>query len=351
MALDSLGVLDALQAVPEQLAAAHEAAAMVTQDLALPDPGDFDNIVIMGMGGSGIVGDVVQSVGTATLPVPVVVLKYYRTPAFVGPRSLAFAVSYSGGTEETLEMARGAFDAGARVVAVTAGGELAALAEERGGLHLPVTPDIPMPRLALCAMVAPVFVMLFRMGMLPEAHAGMTQAQGQLARRRDQCKPDVAAPTNPARELARKVGRTIPVIHGAGGLGAVAAMRWKQSINENAKAPAFWNVYPELNHNEICAWGQHGDVTRQILTLVNLRHGLEHERLESRMRLTTELVQEAFVQVLEVEAGGQGRIAQLLDLAYLGDWMSAYLALDNDVDPGPIDAIAQLKSALADGAG
>jgi glucose/mannose-6-phosphate isomerase len=347
MAVDSLGVLDTLRVVPEQLAAAHEDAGMAIDRVTLPAPGDFDNVVIMGMGGSGIVGDVVQSVGTGTLPIPIVVLKYYRTPAFVGSRTLAFAVSYSGGTEETLEMARGAFDAGAHVIAVTCGGDLAELAKERGGLHMQCRPGIPMPRLALCAMVAPVLVVLFRMGMLPEAHAGMTQAQRQLARRRDQCKPEVAAPANPARELARRVGRTIPLIHGAGGLGAVAALRWKQSINENAKAPAFWNVYPELDHNEICAWGQHGDVTRQILTLVSLRHGLEHERLEARMKLTTELIQEAFVQVLDVEAGGQGRIAQLLDLAYLGDWMSAYLALDNDVDPGPIDAIAQLKSALA----
>ncbi|MEX2267179.1 MAG: bifunctional phosphoglucose/phosphomannose isomerase [Acidimicrobiia bacterium] len=347
MAADSLGVLDALGAMPEQLAAAHEAAGMLVDRMTLPAPEDFDNVVIMGMGGSGIVGDLVQVVGTGTLPVPVVVLKQYRTPGFVGPRTLAFAVSYSGETEETVEMARGALDAGASLIVVTGGGALARLAEERGALHIPCTPGIPGPRFALCAMVAPVLVVMFRMGMLPEAHVAMTQAQRQLARRREQCKPDVAAPANPARELARRIGRTIPVIHGTGGLGAVAAMRWKQSINENAKAPAFWNAYPELDHNEICAWGQHGDVTRQILTLVSLRHGMEHERLEARMRLTQEIIEEAFVQVLEVEGIGQSRLAQLLDLAYLGDWTSCYLALDNDVDPGPIDAIAQLKSALS----
>jgi glucose/mannose-6-phosphate isomerase len=346
MAVDSLGVLAALESAPEQLAAAHEAAGMAVDAASLPAASDFDNVVILGMGGSGIVGEVVQTVGTGTLPMPVVVLKQYRTPAFVGPRTLAFAVSYSGDTEETVEMARGALDAGAHLVAVSCGGALADLARERGALHVPSTPGIPGPRFALCAMVAPVFVVLFRMGLLPEAHASMVKAQQQLARRREQCKPSVSAPANPARELARRIGRTIPVVHGAGGLGAAAAMRWKQSINENAKAPAFWNSYPELDHNEICAWGQHGDVTRQVLTLVLLRHGLEHPQLEVRMRLTTELIEEAFAQVLEVQAQGEGRLAQLLDLAYLGDWTSCYLALDNDVDPGPIDAIAQLKSAL-----
>ncbi len=235
------------------------------------------------MGGSGIAGNFLQAVGTATLPVPVTVLKHYRTPAFVNERTLAFALSYSGETEETLEMARGALAAGATLVAISSGGELARLARESGSLHVPCPDDILMPRLALGALVAPLFVVLFRMGMLPEAHAGLLRAQEQLARRRDQCRPSVEGERNPARELARKIGRTIPIIYGSGGLGGVAALRWKQSVNENAKAPAFWNEYPELDHNEVCGWGQHGDVTRQVFTLVELRHGLEHARLEARV--------------------------------------------------------------------
>ena len=173
-----------------------------------------------------------------------------------------------------------------------------------------------------------------------------SRAQQQLARRRDQCRPDADPARNPARELARKIGRTIPIVYGSGGLGGVAALRWKQSVNENAKAPAFWNEYPELDHNEVCGWGQHGDVTRQVFTLVELRHGLEHPRLERRAVATRELIEEALSQVLTVDAEGEGRLAQLLDLIHLGDWTSYYLALDNDVDPGPIDAIMQLKAAI-----
>ena len=105
--------------------------------------------------------------------------------------------------------------------------------------------------------------------------------------------PTADGARNPARELARKIGRTIPIIYGSGGLGGVAALRWKQSVNENAKAPAFWNEYPELDHNEVCGWGQHGDVTRQVFSLVELRHGLEHPRLEQRAVATRELIEEA----------------------------------------------------------
>ena len=345
MATDSLNFGEALCGLPEQLAAAHEAAGRI-ESRELPQASDFDHIVTMGMGGSGIAGNVVQAVGTATLPVPLTVLKHYRTPAFVGPRTLAFALSYSGDTEETLEMARGALAAGARLVVISSGGALAALAAESGSLHVRCPEGIVMPRLALGALVAPLAVVLFRMGMMPEAHAGLLRAQQQLARRREQCRPSADPSQNPAREMARKLDRTIPIIYGSGGLGGVAALRWKQSFNENAKAPAYWNEYPELDHNEVCGWGQNGDVTRQLFSLVELRHGLEHPRLEHRAVATRELIEEALCQVLTVEAEGEGRIAQLLDLIYLGDWTSYYSALGNDVDPGPIDAIAQLKAAL-----
>ncbi|GIU86886.1 MAG: phosphate starvation-inducible protein PsiE [Acidimicrobiia bacterium] len=346
MTTDTLHFLDAVAGLPEQLTAAHEAAGAVDAG-AFGAPGDLRNVVVMGMGGSGIAGDVVAAAFSDELPVPVTVLKQYRVPAFVGPHTLAFAVSYSGDTEETVSMARAAAQAGARLVAVSCGGELAAVAAGAGGLHLPC-PTGFMPRAALGALVAPLAVTLFRLGLAPGAHAQLVRAQEQLARRRDRCAPATEGPANPAREIARRIDRTIPVVHGAGALGAVAAYRWKCDINENAKAPAFWHAYPELDHNEICGWGQHGDVTRQVLSIVELRHGFEHPRLARRIAITRELVEETVHQVLSVEAEGEGRLAQLLDLMYVGDWVSCYLALDNDVDPGPIDAIAQLKRRLAE---
>jgi len=340
---DTLGFLDAVAGLPEQLGEAHELVGSL--DLSdLPAPDRIDAIAVLGMGGSGVAGDVLATVGTS-IPVPVTVLKQYRVPASIGPRTLVFAISYSGNTEETVAMTTGALEAGAHVVTISCGGALAALAEQSGQKVIPC-PSGLMPRAALGALVAPLFVTLFRMGIYPEAHALLVSAQDQLATRRDQCVPAVEGEKNPARELARKIGRTIPLVYGGGGLGRVAAQRFKADVNENAKAPAFFAAYPELNHNEICGWGQHGDVTRQVLSLVQLHHRYQHERLTKQMRLSRDLVEEVFVQVLDVEAQGDGRLAQLLDLMYLGTWVSCYLALDNDVDPGPIDAIAHLKAAL-----
>jgi glucose/mannose-6-phosphate isomerase len=345
---DSLRFLEAVGGLPEQLADAHKSARDALDEASLPTAEEIDNIVVLGMGGSGIAGDALAAAGNATLPVPVVVLKQLRTPHFIGPRTLVFAVSYSGDTDETLQMATGALDAGARVVAVSHGGALSELVRSRGSLHVEC-PGGYLPRAALGALVAPLIVGLERIGLLPDGSVWLDQAQHQLTARRDKCRPEVPAPANPAREIARKIGTTIPIFYGGGALGAVAALRWKSDVNENAKAPAFWNAYPELDHNEICGWGQHGDVTRQVFTLIELRHDFEHEELDRRFALTRGLIEETLVQVLEVRAAGEGRLAQLLDLMYTGDWASCYLALDHDVDPGPIDAIVQLKDALARG--
>jgi glucose/mannose-6-phosphate isomerase len=298
------------------------------------------------MGGSGISGDVFAAAMNDELPVPVETIRGYRVPAYVGPGTLAFAMSYSGTTEETLSMARSAAERGASLVAVSTGGPLADIARDAGGVHI-ACPQGYMPRAALGTLVAPLAVTAFKLGLAPGAHANLVRAQEQLARRRDASAPGVAAPKNEARELARKIDRTIPVVYGGGALGRVAAYRWKCEMNENAKAPAFSNFYPELDHNEICGWGQHGDVTRQIFTLVELRHGYEHEQLEKRFAVTREIIAETVHQVLSVEAQGEGRLAQLLDLMYVGAWVSCYVAEANDVDPGPIPAIDDLKRSLA----
>jgi glucose/mannose-6-phosphate isomerase len=342
---DSLNFLDAVVGLPEQLASAHELAGEIHTD-RFPRADRIRNIVVLGMGGSGISGDVIASAFNDEIPVPVNVLKQIRTPAYVGPDTLAFAVSYSGDTEETVSMASSAVERGAHLIAISKGGALAELAASSGALHIPC-PEGYLPRAAIGALVAPLVVSLFRMGYAPGGHAHLMKAQQQLAARRERCRPSVEGAANPAREVARQIGRTIPLIYGGGALGGVAAYRWKCDVNENAKAPAFWHQYPELDHNEICAWGQGGDVTRQLITLIELRHGFEHQRLSPRFAATREIIDECVHQVLSVEAEGEGRLAQLLDLMYMGDWVSCYLALQNDVDPGPIDAIFELKARLA----
>ena len=342
--VDTLDFAGAVATLPEQFTEASSAASSV--DLGAVSGAAITNVAICGMGGSGISGDVLAAAGSHDLAVPVTVLKQYRAPRFVGPGTLFFAMSYSGGTEETLEATAAALSAGAQVVAVCSGGELARVAGDAGAPVYGCPPGF-MPRAALGHLATPLFVVCDRIGLLPGGEAAVKAAQAQAARRRDACRPEVTGQANPARELARRIGRTFPLIWGTGALGAVAAYRWKADINENAKAPAFSNTFPELDHNEICAFGQHGDVTRQLVTVVELRHDHEHPQVARRVAATRAIVDETVASVLEVRAEGEGRLAQLVDLMYLGDWVSLYLAFDAGVDPGPIDAIARLKSELA----
>jgi len=337
--VDSLGMLGVTLGLPEQVAQAADAGRGLS---GLPRKELVENVVVLGMGGSGVAGDLLLAVAAPFMAVPVVVVKGYTPPAFVGEGTLVFAVSFSGDTEETLEAASESAVQGATVVAVTGGGELARRAQGWGAPVVPVPQDIPQPRAAFGAMAIPPLVVLEEIGLFPGASQWIGLAVDQLRRRRDQ----LVSSVNPARELARRIGRTVPLVYSSGAVGSAAAMRWKNQFNENAKVPSFWAVHPELCHNEVCGWGQHGDVTRQIITVVNLRTDSEHPQVMRRFELVDEVVREVVASVEEVVAQGEGDLAQLMDLVLFGDVVSLYLAAQEGVDPGPVPVLAELKSRL-----
>jgi len=342
--LDSMRMLDAAFALPEQVAVACDAARGLD---GLPDREEIEQVVVLGMGGSGIAGDVLMASAGPYLPLPVLVFRSYHVPAFVDEGTLVFAISFSGDTEETIEAVTAAALQGARVVAVTRGGELGHLADSWGVPIIGVPEDIPQPRAGLGALAIPPLVVLEDIGLFPGATYWIDAAIEQLKIRRDQ----LARPGNMGEHLARRIGRTMPLIHGGGGLGAVAAQRWKTDVNENAKCPAFWNTQSELCHNEVSGWGQHGDITRQMFTLVNLRHDFEHPQVMHRFKVTADLLDEVVSSVETVEAQGEGELAQLLDLILVGNVTSLHMAFQEGIDPGPIPAQEQIKDALATAAG
>jgi glucose/mannose-6-phosphate isomerase len=342
--LDSQGMLVAAASLPEQVAVALAADRDYDN---LPARDDVEHVVVLGMGGSAVAGEVLMATAGPYLPVPVLVFKSYHVPAFVGEGSLVFAVSFSGDTEETVEGVTEAALQGARVVVVTAGGELTRLAQAWGAPIAQVPMAIPQPRAAIGALAIPAMLVLEDIGLFPGASHWVQAAVEQLRVRRD----ELVKPGGIAEEIASHIGRTFPLIYGGGGLGAVAAHRWKNQMNENAKVPAFWNAQPELCHNEIAGWGQHGDVTRQVMSLIGLRHDFEHPQVMHRFELTYRLMEEVVAGIEEVRAEGDGELAQLLDLVMIGDFSSIHLALQSGVDPGPVPAIDHIKHALATFAG
>ncbi len=139
----------------------------------------------------------------------------------------------------------------------------------------------------------------------------------------------------------------MPIVYGGGGLGAAAALRWKNEFNENPKIPSFIHTVPELTHNEIAGWAQYGDVTRQVFSLVLLRHDHEHPQIMRRFDLIRQWTDEVVSGIEEVRAEGEGRLAQVLDLMFYGTVVSLHLAAQEGVDPGPITVLEEIKAALA----
>ena len=338
--LDTLGMFDAALGLPEQLAAATAAAREVD---GLPDADGITSVAVLGMGGSGIGGDVYAAVAGPGCAVPIVVSKHYECPGFVGPGTLVVASSFSGNTEETVGAARAAQEAGARLVVLAAGGELSRLAAEWGVPLFPVDDSIPMPRAGIAAVSAPLLVLLERLGLVDGMSAQLDRAVDQLTRRRD----ELAVEANDARRLAHRIGRTPPLVYGGGPLGEVAAWRWKGQFNENPKVPSWCNRVPELTHNELAGWAQHGDVTRQVFTMLFLRHDHEHPQVRRRFDFVAGACDEVVGDIHQVDARGDGPLAQLMDLVLFGDLVTLHMAVEAGVDPGPIPVLDDIKASLA----
>jgi glucose/mannose-6-phosphate isomerase len=339
--IDSDGMFELAEGFPEQVENAFRDCAFIS---GLPRREDIESVVVVGMGGSGIAGDVLHAVASPLLPVPVTVVKGYECPHFVDETTLVFAVSCSGNTEETIEAASDAALAGAKMVVVTNGGELGRLADAWKAPLVPV-PDIVWPRAGLGSMAVPLIGILWRIGFLPGADLWVERAVEQLRYRRDKF-VSAGAASEPA-ELARRIGPSIPAIHGGGPVGAVAAQRWKAQVNENAKRLAFSGSQPELCHNEICGWADSSKEIGSLMSLVMLRHDSEHPQIARRFDITADLIRRYVASVVEVRAQGEGDLAQLFDLTYFGDYVSLWLAADAGIDPGPIDVLMWLKQQLA----
>jgi glucose/mannose-6-phosphate isomerase len=338
---DTDHVWEATFGLPEQVALGAATAASVAASLPRRD-GPVSGVAAFGMGGSGIGHDVLAAIAGPLSPVPVVVCKDYEVPAFVGPSTLVLAASFSGNTEETVAAFREAHGRGAQVVAVCGGGRLAGLAEDAGAPVVPLPRDIPHPRLAIGAMSVAPLVVMEAMDLLPGASGLIAAAVEQLSHRRDQL-----AAGDMAARVATRIGRTIPLVYGGGALGKVAALRWKCQVNENAKSPAFCAAHPELDHNELAGWGQMGDITRQLVTLVDLRHDFEHPQVARRFAAVDGVMEEVVAGIVAVEAAGEGPLAQLFDLVLIGDVVTLMLAAQEGIDPGPIPVLEDLKVAVA----
>lgn len=356
---DHSDMLGAIAAMPEQLQAAYlDAQASLEEVFAAPPaglPAVPQGLVICGMGGSAIGADLVLS-SLPNLDVPAAVVRGYELPRWVDPDTLVIAASYSGDTAETLACVDEALGRGCAPLCISAGGKLAGVAAVHNLPHIAIAAG-QQPRAALGLLAGPVLAACEVAGLCGPQQAAVAETVALLRRGSDELGPDAAEeavrpgakPDLPHRQIAKPLARQLHnrqvLVYGAGATVA-AARRWKGQINENAKAPAFFNELPELDHNELMAWTSLPHVSRST-AVVFLDDGELDDRLVLRAELTAGVLEEHGVLVEHVWAHGPGRLARLFSLVQLGDYVSYYLALLYGVDPSPVPAIQKFKEQLA----
>jgi glucose/mannose-6-phosphate isomerase len=243
---------------------------VIEQGLDLPAKymRSYRNIVVTGLGGSAIGGDILRSYAQSRAEVPVLVNRDYSLPAFINSESLVLAVSYSGNTEETLSSTQAALDKGAAVIAVTSGGKLADLAN-RHECAVVTIPGGMSPRAATGYLFTPLAMILAGLEIIPDPIKDIRETITILKTIREESHPGVETEKNQARQIAKVMNGQLPIIWGSSGNTETAAMRWKTQINENAKCPAYFNVFPELNHNEIVGFDVPDELlTRQVVVIL-----------------------------------------------------------------------------------
>jgi glucose/mannose-6-phosphate isomerase len=338
--LDASDMLGAVAALGDHIEAGYAAGRATT---GLPSLDGVTSVVFCGMGGSAVAGDILRQTFRDRLPVPVDVNRSPLLPEYAGPRTLVIVSSFSGGTSETLAAAREASRRGCRMIAITSGGQLGQLCAEYNAPVAPVPPGF-QPRAALGHLTFAMLGALESAGLVPVLSADVEGTVASVRQLAGGLGPEIPTADNPAKDLAMWLSDRVPVIWGAEGVGAVAAMRWKTQMNENGKKPAWNAAMSELDHNEVVGWVR---PLGALHAVIQLRSDHEHPELAARFPLSAEIAAGAGAETREVTVSGRSPLASLLSLIVIGDFASCYVGLRHGEDPTPVQAIVGLKAALA----
>jgi glucose/mannose-6-phosphate isomerase len=329
-------------AMPQHLEDALWRVESASLDRVLGSSDDFGPLLVCGMGGSAIGGDLAEAVLGERLLRPLRTVRGYELPGWASPGSVVLCASYSGNTEETLACYEAAGALGAARVAVTTGGRLAAAAREDGVPVIPL-PAGMQPRAAVAYMLVSALEVAALSGVALHLKTEIDAAASSLVDLAVGWGPDSDSDSL-AKRIAQRVHKTCVCVYGAGPTAPVA-MRWKTQINENAKVPAFWAELPEADHNEIVGWDSASSLGSFLA--VFLEDADQHPRVRQRVELTAALIEPQAAGTLRLESQGVNRVERVLSQVLLGDLVSVYLAVLRGTDPTPVPVIERLKSELA----
>jgi len=302
------------------------------------------NIVITGLGGSAIGGDLLRSYLAEELPMPFIVNRHYFLPEFVDSSSLVIVSSYSGNTEETVAAHNDAKKRKASVVCISSNGETERLARK---FHQPIIiiPKGYPPRAALGYSFFTVLAAMIRMKLASPRKKDIAETVRLLARKA-KVYSSLNANANPALSIAQQLFGKLPIVYSSADRFDVVNLRWRGQFAENSKILSFGNVLPEMNHNELVGWKVlRRHMKEMVVIFLHDKH--DHQRVQLRMSIMKNIVGEYANRIIDLHSEGTSLLARTFSLIYLGDWVSYYLAMLNGIDPTPVKVIDYLKNELS----
>lgn len=314
-------------------------ALKMGQTMDLHRPGsDTRNIVIAGMGASGIAANLVESLTFGRVPIPITVCKGYNLPQFVSPHTLFIACSYTGNTEETVAALNKALLKRASVLVIASGGKLLEMAKEYNLFYIQIPTGGASPRAMISYIMIALLYALYHTNLIGAAFIKETENAIEYLDR------GAKAIQAEAELVAKKLKGKLPVIYCDVRLHAIAT-RFQQQLNENAKHFAHVNIFPEMNHNEIVSWQNAGPL-QSMMQVVYLYSDHDHERVEKRMEICRDIFEKKSNPIIDIIGEGASLLEQYYYLLHIIDWISYYVAKENGVDPDNMEVLHFLKSEL-----
>lgn len=315
-------------------------ALKIGQSLDLDRPGsDIRNVVIAGMGGSGIGANLVESLTFGRIPIPITVCKSYNIPQFVSPHTLFIACSFSGNTEETVAALHKALLKRAHVIAIASGGKLLDICKEYNLFYIQLpSAGADSPRAMLPYNLIALLYVLYHTNLIGAAFIKETENAIEFLNRGEK------GIQSEAELIAKKLKGKLPVIYCDNRLYAMA-LRFQQQLNENAKQIAHINTFPEVNHNELEGW-RFPEQLMPMLQPIYMYSDHDHERVEKRMEICRDIFEKKSNPIIDIIGEGASLLEQYFYLIHLTDWISCYLAKENGVEPDPTESIGFVKTEL-----
>jgi glucose/mannose-6-phosphate isomerase len=341
--IDRSNMLDTLCQLPNQIKEAIEIAKTMDMENFIK----IDNVIITGMGASGIAGNIVTRLFRDKIDIPIFVNKEYDLPKWVRKDTLAIFFSYSGNTEETLNAFKIASQKKCKIVSVSSGGKLQEFSERRGVNHIKI-PSGFQPRVAIAYSLFPLIWILKRNGILKNnIESDIEETYIVIKDFINNNKKSVVEENNLSKQIARKIFNTLPQIYGWGFFHPIAK-RWRQQLNENSKVVSREDVVSESNHNDIVGWSLNPEASKNFSCILFRDKDSESLNMSTRLNFMKNLFEGSTANVIEVHPKGKSRLAKMMYIMCLGDFLSCYLAILRNINPTPVDIIIELKQRLAE---